>query len=123
MHNQPIIITCKMDDNAAILFNRVRQQHFPVALNFLEAHLTLFHHILLPAENVLQTVQQLLSGIQRFNLLAERIAFTGRGVGFIIKSRKLVNLHKPCSKDLKLFLHHRMRKRYSRILQFRTKHG
>ena len=41
----PLIVTLKLDDAAQTYFNALRRQHFPPAINYLGAHLTLFHHL------------------------------------------------------------------------------
>jgi hypothetical protein len=40
---QPFIVTLKMDANTFALFEDLRQKYFPVARNFIPAHITLFH--------------------------------------------------------------------------------
>ena len=37
------IITAKLDEKSQQLLNTLRKEHFPAHLNYLDAHLTLFH--------------------------------------------------------------------------------
>ncbi len=43
--SDPLIVTLRLDEGAFHFFNGLRQQHFPPERNFLQAHLTLFHHL------------------------------------------------------------------------------
>jgi hypothetical protein len=42
---EPLILTLRMDDLSQQGFNRLREEHFPKARNFIPAHLTLFHKL------------------------------------------------------------------------------
>lgn len=41
----PIIITAQMGKSDQAAFNALRHQHFPPERNYLDAHITLFHHL------------------------------------------------------------------------------
>lgn len=41
----PLILTLRLDDAAFQYFNQLRKAHFPPERNFIDAHLTLFHHL------------------------------------------------------------------------------
>ena len=41
----PLILTLQLDAQAFAFFNFLRQKHFPAKINYLDAHLTLFHHL------------------------------------------------------------------------------
>ena len=101
---KPVIITCKFEEKVEESFNSFRQQYFPTAKNLLKAHLTLFHHILLPAINVLDTVKQTTFHTKPFDVLVERVMFTGRGVAFVIISDELTYLHKNLQQAFKAIL-------------------
>lgn len=102
--SQPVIITCKFEDEVEEYFNSLRQQYFPTAKNLVKAHLTLFHHILMPAENVLNLVKQNTLNTKPFDLSVERITFTGRGVAVVITSDELMHLHKNLQQVFKAVL-------------------
>ncbi|MEO8768767.1 MAG: hypothetical protein ABI402_01725 [Ferruginibacter sp.] len=57
----PLIVTLKLDDETQLFFDRLRKEHFPKHINYLDAHCTLFHK--LPASET--SVQQLLAAISR----------------------------------------------------------
>ena len=41
----PLILTAALDPASQARFERERRQHFPSSLNFIPAHVTLFHHL------------------------------------------------------------------------------
>ena len=41
----PLILTLTLDEATQAYFNDLRRQHFPPNINYLAAHLTLFHHL------------------------------------------------------------------------------
>ena len=101
---KPVIITCKFEEEVEEYFNSFRQQYFPAGRNHVKAHLTLFHHILLPDVSVLDMVKQTTFYANPFNVLVERIVFTGRGVAFVITSNELMHLHKNLQHAFKAIL-------------------
>ena len=52
----PLILTLALDADSQAHFDALRKQHFPPAINYLAAHLTLFHH--LPGQRVGRTAQR-----------------------------------------------------------------
>ncbi len=82
-----------MDEAATSMFNERRKKHFPLSLNFIDAHLTLFHA--LPNENnTLQTVEAIAGRQKTFKLQVTQLAFLGRGVAYKVESNTLMQLHK-----------------------------
>ncbi len=92
--NTPLILTLTLDDGSFRYFNELRQQHFPAERNFLEAHLTLFHH--LPGAEQL-TIEQYLEEICQsqtvISLPVTEVKMIGRGVAFRLESEALLALH------------------------------
>ena len=88
----PLIVTLRLDDQAQSLFNALRKRHFPPALNVLDAHLTLFHHLPSHLPSITHTLQQ---GCNRptFQLSATAPYHTGNGVAIRIESTPLKQLH------------------------------
>ena len=41
----PLIVTLKLDEDSRGYFNNLRRKYFPAHVNYLDAHLTLFHHL------------------------------------------------------------------------------
>jgi 2'-5' RNA ligase len=53
----PLILTLVLDDASQALFDRARERWFPAHLNFIAAHVTMFHH--LPGERLLAIGERL----------------------------------------------------------------
>ena len=90
----PLIVTLALDAAAQTYFNALRRQHFPPAINYLAAHLTLFHH--LPGPNPVALASQLreLCWLQRpLPLQVTGLRSLGRGVAFTLENEELRGLH------------------------------
>ena len=87
----PLILTASLDPEAAGLFQRLRNQHFPARLNVVPAHLTLFHH--LPGE-ALPAIEEALAALCRgeapMPFIARGFRFLGRGVAVELEAERLV---------------------------------
>ncbi|MFD1257635.1 2'-5' RNA ligase family protein [Mucilaginibacter terrae] len=93
MPNAPLILTLMLDANSQFFFNTLRKQHFPPERNYLDAHLTLFHH--LPA-NEPQLIEDIAIASQNYTAMqlnVTEIKSIGNGVAYKIKCDKLLNLH------------------------------
>jgi 2'-5' RNA ligase len=91
----PLILTLALDAGSQQFFNELRQQHFPPERNFLQAHLTLFHH--LPGADYVRISQELatLAATEAPLLLAVTgLRFLGRGVAYSLENSRLQALHK-----------------------------
>lgn len=91
----PLIVTLTLDAEAHAYFTGLRQQHFPPERNYLEAHVTLFHH--LPGEQAAPIRQHLSAVAARTALLPLRVAgvrFLGRGVAYTLENPELQQLHR-----------------------------
>lgn len=87
----PLILTAGLDPEAAGLFQRLRDQHFPARLNIVPAHLSLFHHLpgdALPA--IEAAVAGLCAGQAPMPFAAHGFRFLGRGVAVEIAAEPLV---------------------------------
>ncbi|UKT64963.1 2'-5' RNA ligase family protein [Pedobacter mucosus] len=95
------ILTARLDSNAQEIFNNLRQKYFPGELNFLDAHLTLFHKLPQALE-----IQQILESVSytQFKATVDTIKSIGRGVAYFIHSPELSNLHHHLVKDFKKHL-------------------
>lgn len=89
----PLILTLKLDDEAQAYFNQLRARYFPPERNFLDAHLTLFHH--LPAEEpgVYNVIEKLAASHQSLLIEVTKIVSIGNGVAFKCESAELQKLH------------------------------
>ena len=88
----PLIVTLQIDLAAFNFFNDLRQKHFPPAVNYLDAHLTLFHH--LPAVPEVSTLLKTEASKQnQMPLEVVGVMKLGRGVAYKIKSETLIAMH------------------------------
>jgi 2'-5' RNA ligase len=104
MHSSPpLVVTLTLDEAAHEYFTMLRTKHFPKHCNYLEAHLTLFHH--LPSEESLvdDTLQNLLS-LQPLELEVTGLKNMGNGVAFTIECVELMVLHKNLQQSLSSYL-------------------
>jgi pyruvate/oxaloacetate carboxyltransferase len=79
----PLILTLALDATSQAYFNDLRQQYFPPKVNYLAAHLTLFHH--LPGGERAAVSEQLRQFSQAQKPLLLQVAglrSLGRGVAF-----------------------------------------
>ena len=91
----PLIITLALDDAAQTYFDALRQRHFPPRINYLAAHLTLFHH--LPGTERAAVHEQLRAIGRRQSPLALPVTglrSLGRGVAFTLENEDLRALHR-----------------------------
>lgn len=96
----PLILTLALDATSQAYFNDLRQQHFPPAINYLAAHLTLFHH--LPGAG-LAAVQARLRAVAQARpplaLAVTGLRSLGRGVAFTLENDDLRALHRQLQAD------------------------
>lgn len=101
--NRPLILSLKMEQAASEYFNQLRRSHFPSHINFLDAHLTLFHA--LPELSEISALLDTIVGQHRpFNLRAERIMPLGYGTAIKIHSNKLIQLRQLLKQQWKNIL-------------------
>ncbi len=87
----PLILTLRLDGKSFAYFNGLRQAHFPPAINYLDAHLTLFHH--LPAvPEVTALLGEMAARQPVIPLEVPGLMKLGRGVAFRINSPELMQL-------------------------------
>lgn len=82
-----------LDDESQQYFNILRRKHFPPERNYLDAHLTLFHH--LPANEVqlINDVELVAAKQSLMELQVTSIKSIGNGVAFGIECMQLKQLH------------------------------
>ncbi len=89
----PLILTLKIDDDSFGFLDELRRRYFPPERNFLDAHVTLFHH--LPDKNLEQIkldIQKLCAETRVFPLEFTHWRFLGKGSAMVIESAALVQL-------------------------------
>jgi 2'-5' RNA ligase len=87
-----LIVTLEMEAAYQQHFNELRARYFPAHANYLDAHITLFHH--LPADEPVITAT-LAAAAQRgvFKLTVAGIVHFGNGVAYRLQSEELQLLH------------------------------
>lgn len=86
-----MIVSVILDDNAKSRFTALRKEFFPPAINYLDAHLTLFHNI--PDEIWIREALAECSMCSLFEMEVGSPLHTGFGVAYKIYSPELVKLH------------------------------
>ena len=90
----PLILTLALDAAAQAYFNALRRQHFPPAINYLAAHLTLFHHLPGAELAAVQAHVRAIAASQRpLPLPVTGLRSLGRGVAFTLENEELRGLH------------------------------
>lgn len=87
----PLILTLRLDETSFGFFNALRQKHFPPELNFIDAHLTLFHH-LPDTPEIPQQLCEITARQPVMTLEVTGLMKLGRGVAYRINSPVLVGL-------------------------------
>jgi len=96
----PLILTLRLDPVSAEYFNNLRQRYFPQALNFLSAHVTLFHHLPGSETNTITaTLEQVASDCGLMNIQVHSLRSLGRGVAYDLKSPQLCALRRKLARQ------------------------
>ena len=94
MEASPLIITLALNKEAFAFFDSLRRTYFPAERNFLQAHLTLFHHLPPHAAGIEETIHFHSSSQEVLLLQVTDVVSIGKGVAFKIESVQLQKLHK-----------------------------
>src|SRR5688572_17168889 len=100
----PLIVTLILDQRSFVFFNTVRQQYFPPAINYIDAHLTLFHHLPPQETFIVEDLQTWSQSQPPIVLEVIEIKSIGRGVAYKIESQELVQLHQTMQQKWKPWL-------------------
>ncbi len=90
---RPLILTLRLDADSQDFFTAERVRFFPLALNFLDAHVTLFHH--LPRDSSDEIAEKLtaFASVQpTFPVQLTGLRSLGRGVAYSLQSSDLLSL-------------------------------
>lgn len=101
----PLILTLAIDDRSQAFFDRLREKYFPPERNYLQAHLTLFHH--LPGRERSRIENRLAEITQQqdiFTLKVTEVKMIGRGVAYKLESERLMQFHRQLSKAWQAWL-------------------
>ncbi len=87
----PIIVTALFGHQDAAWLTGLRRQHFPPERNYLDAHLTLFHHIAPAlADELKQRLRAETRGVQAPRAMLAGVMSLGRGTAFRVESPDLI---------------------------------
>lgn len=95
----PLILTVQLDEKSQLFFNQKRKQYFPPERNFLDAHLTLFHHLPDDEEIIINSIERHSAKQKSFVLQITEVKSIGKGVAYKIESNELISLHKKLQKE------------------------
>ncbi len=95
----PLILTACLSEEAQSFFNQQRKRYFPPERNFIEAHLTLFHHLPDEDNTITQTIEALCLQQKRIELSVTEPRGIGKGVAYKIESKVLISLHKKLQQE------------------------
>lgn len=102
--SDPLIITLALDTGSAGFFNALRKQFFPAAINYIDAHLTLFHHLPADESTIPDDLQEWSNLYTAFALHVAEVKSIGKGVAYKIESTELLQLHKTMQTKWKQWL-------------------
>ena len=91
----PLILTLQLDEASHQHFNQLRQQHFPPERNYLEAHVTLFHHLPGPEQAAIHHHVSAVAAAQApLHVRVSGVRFLGQGVAYTLENAQLLALHR-----------------------------
>lgn len=90
----PLIVTLQLAKDSFTYFNTLRQQYFPPAINYLSAHLTLFHHLPSDEPVVIEDLEEWCKKTLPLSLHVTELKSIGKGVAYKIDCLLLLQLHK-----------------------------
>jgi 2'-5' RNA ligase len=101
--NLPLIVTLQLNDEAQEFFNDLRKQNYPAHINYIDAHLTLFHN-LPSSEAAIPLTLRAFAVNSPINLRVSMVKHIGNGVVYVIQSSALQRLHKKMQQQFKPWL-------------------
>jgi hypothetical protein len=93
MADAPLIVTLTLDEKSQQFFNALRKANFPPERNYLDAHLTLFHHLPPDEQQVINDIAQITADNRALDLPVTEVKSIGAGVVYKIESPLLQNIH------------------------------
>lgn len=89
----PLILTLTLDAPAFAFFTALRKKYFPPERNYIDAHLTLFHHLTGDRVSIMQTIRAAALQQPVVTLQVTDIVSIGNGVAYRIDNPELQSLH------------------------------
>lgn len=102
--SNPLILTLTLDADTATFFNTLRKQYFPPAINYIDAHLTLFHHLPPQKAFIAEDLDTWSQSQPPIVLKVTAVKSIGRGVAYKIESPQLLQLHQTMQQKWKAWL-------------------
>lgn len=97
---QPIIATLQLDAKSDAVFQAQRRKYFPPQINYVGAHLTLFHNLPGPHFNeVLKVIGRCCAERKRFALEITELLKLGRGVAYKVEAQALMDLRAELARE------------------------
>lgn len=90
----PLILTLTLDSASQQYFNSLRKTHFPPERNYLDAHLTLFHHLPQGENAIIEIIEKLTKQHPTIQVQVTGVRSIGSGVAFSMESNQLQQIHK-----------------------------
>lgn len=104
MPDAPLILTLTLDSHSQQYFNALRHQHFPPERNYLDAHLTLFHHLPADETQIIQSITNIAVTYNRIKLQVTGVKSIGNGVAFAMECAALQTMHKQLQQQWEAWL-------------------
>ena len=101
----PLILTLALDEKSQNFFDSLRKKYFPPERNYLQAHLTLFHH--LPGKEsaaIIDLLTNVAFKLETLPLEVTEVKMIGRGVAYKIENDGLKKLHRQLSQKWQAWL-------------------
>ena len=102
--SDPLIITLALDAASESFFNALRKQYFPATINYIDAHLTLFHYLPAGESIIPDDLQEWSNLYTPFALQVTEVKSIGKGVAYKMESPKLLQLHQTMQSKWKQWL-------------------
>ena len=94
MEASPLILTLALNEEASAFFNSLRKKYFPPERNFLQAHLTLFHHLPPTESTVWDDIKTSANQCAVLEAAITDVVSIGKGVAYKIECLPLLQLHR-----------------------------
>jgi len=91
--HKPLILTLSFQESDQAYFTDLRNKYFPSQLNYLQAHLTLFHQLPSQGALIVSRLKEIASMMPEMTLMVDKIVSIGNGTAFHIVSQELSTLH------------------------------
>ena len=100
----PLILTLNLEHTVQVYFDKLRKLHFPAPINYLNAHLTLFHQLPANEKSILSDLHNISSNQSKLLLKAGSIGSIGNGTAYYITNNMLMTLHLALQKKWQQWL-------------------